>query len=77
MAELNHRAWRQVGDATADLADALQVVLLYAAGLDRALCDTHWQPEATGLLRAAERAADALARLRTALGQSQSETPLP
>lgn len=77
MAELDDRAWRELGDATAALADALQVVLLYAAGLDRALCDTHWQPEAAGLLRAAGQAADALARLRTALGQSQSETPLP
>ncbi len=74
MVALDDRAWKALKDATADLADALQAVLLYASGLDRALCDTHWRPEAAGLLQAAGRAADALARLRDALGRMAAQS---
>lgn len=77
MVALDDRAWREVGAATAELADALQVVLLYAAGLERTLCDTHWRREAAELLGAATRAADALERLRGALLSSRSDPPAP
>jgi hypothetical protein len=75
MVEPDAARWRELGEATAELADALQVVLLYAAGLDRALCDTHWRNEATSLRQAAERAADALARVRGALAQVHPLSP--
>lgn len=65
------RTWQELTEATAELADALQVVHLLAAGFDRALFDTRWQAEAAGLLRAAERADDAMVRLRRALAQGR------
>ena len=58
-------------EAIEDIANALQIVLLFAAGLDRALCDTHWKTEAAELRRAAERAADAASRLRRTVSPRQ------
>ena len=71
MAAPFHSLAQELSEATAELADALQVVQLLATGLDRALCDTHWQPEAADLLRAAERAGKAAARLRRTLTRSR------
>jgi hypothetical protein len=47
----------------AELGNALQTAVLLAGGLERALCDTHWQHEAGALRRAVDRAARATLRL--------------
>lgn len=68
MSSNEHQTCQDLGETIEEIANALQVVLLFASGLDRALCDTHWKEEAAGLLRAAERAASAASRLRGTVG---------
>jgi hypothetical protein len=51
-------------EAIEELASALQVAVLLAAGLDRALCDSVWREDTAGLVGATRRAARAASELR-------------
>ncbi|MBI4475642.1 MAG: hypothetical protein HY654_00625 [Acidobacteria bacterium] len=62
-AKAAERAWR-------DLDEALGMVVFFAAGLERALCDTHWKLESEQLAHAARRATSAALALKACLPPS-------
>lgn len=61
----SHEEVRELFDIVDEIEDAIEVVGLYSKGFERSLCDTQWAVEATDLNRAAERAANLVARLQS------------
>ncbi|MBI3262463.1 MAG: hypothetical protein HYZ58_04845 [Acidobacteria bacterium] len=50
-----------------DLEEALGIVMFFATGLERALCDTHWKLESEQLAHAARRSVSAASALKECL----------
>ncbi len=56
-----------------DLEEALGIVVFFATGLERALCDTHWKLESEQLAHAGRRAASAASALRERLPELKQQ----